>query len=279
MNDNKSGDSFMKNLLIFAFVCLLVISGSAQYGQISNFESRSSDKKAYNRQAVLVELFTSQSCASCPPAEKMLTTLQTEQPFEQAELITLAFHVDYRDGFGWTDKYASSLFTQRQKVYDRKFRTGKLYTPQMVVDGDIEFIGSKMDKAEKAVEKSLKNKKASVDLTIENERLKVKISAMPEHEDATVYLAIAEDGINTRVSNGENAGKDLGHVSLVRVLKGLGRIAPNKNSFELDTNFQIQTDWKKENIKLIVFIQENSSRIIRGSNVISLKPTNADRKL
>jgi hypothetical protein len=138
----------------------------------------------------------------------------------------------------------------------------------MVVDGDIEFIGSKMDKAEKAIEKSLKNEKAIVDLSIENERLKVKITNVPKHDYATVYLAIAENGINTRVERGENEGKDLSHVSVVRRLNGLGRIAPNENSYELNTYFQIQKDWKKENVKLIVFVQENVSRNILGVNQV-----------
>lgn len=254
----------MKRIILSIFINLFLIFNSSVDAQNSNFVENSNNQKP----TVLVELFTAQGCPSCPAAEKMLAELENQQPFGEAELITLAFHVDYWDGVGWKDEFASTLFTQRQRVYDRKFRTGKIYTPQMVVDGDIEFIGSKMDKAEKAVQRTVKNTKAKISLAIKDEKLKIKISDLPEHEDATVYLAYAENGINTRVKSGQNAGKDLENVSLVRNLNGLGRIMPNENSFELETILQIQKDWKRENLKFVVFIQENSRRNVIGVNGI-----------
>lgn len=271
----------MKKTLLLAFICItaiLVSNGLAQFSEKTDSQNSSINKKTNAGQPILLELFTSQSCAACPSAEKMFTKMELEQPFKNVELITLAFHVDYRDTLSWSDKYASSLFTQRQYVYDRKFRTGQIYTPQMVMDGDIEFPGSHMVKAIKAAEKLVKNDKADIDLSIKEERLNIRITNIPEHDDATIYLAIAEDGISTRVGKGENAGKELGHASLVRRLNGLKLIASNEKSIEFDTNFQIQPDWKKENIKLVVFIQENGSRIIRGVARIPLEVTNVDRK-
>ncbi|MGI8542091.1 MAG: DUF1223 domain-containing protein, partial [Aridibacter sp.] len=163
------------------------------------------------------------------------------------------------------DAYASPLFTQRKQVYDRKFQTGKIYTPQMVVDGDIEFVGSKFDRAEKAVDKSVQNRKADIKLSYENERLNIKISDIPDQDASTIYLAIAEDGISTRGS------KDLSNVSVVRRLKGLGRIEANQKSFEMNTNFQIQEDWKRGNLKFVLFIQENKTRNILGVNQINIQ--------
>lgn len=258
------------------FIFTVIILSFCSYGL--NEQVFAQKSKNIDKQPVLVELFTSESCAACPRAEELLTRLQTSQPFEEAKLITLEFHVDYRDTFGQKDIYASPLFTQRQRIYDRKFRTGKIYTPQMVVDGDIAFIGSKQDRAEKAVKKSIKSKKADVQLSIEDERLKVNVSNLSKHGYLTVYLAIAEDGITTRNRKGENAA----NVSIVRRLSGLGRIEPNQSSFEMDTNFQIQEGWKKENINLVVFIQENVSRMVHGAGKISLKTTestNEDRNL
>ncbi len=251
----------MRKHLFFAFIFITAIFITSSFGQFSetaDFLNFSANKNTNSKKTVLVELFTSASCAACPPAEKMLAKLETEQPFENAELITLEFHVGYKDVFGQTDVYASPLFTQRQEVYDRKFRTGKIYTPQMVVDGDIEFAGGNLDKAEKAVKTSAGNAKAEIKLSFENERLNVEISNIPEQTGSTVYLAIAEDGLSTR------GNKDLKNVSTVRRLNGLGRIEANQKSFTMAANFQIQPDWKKENIKLVVFIQENGSRKVLG---------------
>ncbi len=258
----------MRQILSVFIISLFLLFGTFTIVQYAE----TFDDPPKSKQTVLVELFTAQGCPGCPAAEKMLAELENEQPFKAAELVTLAFHVDYWDGTGWKDEYASPLFTQRQKVYDRKFRTGKIYTPQMVVDGDIEFIGSKMDKAEKAVEKTLKNVKADVGLSFTpDEKLKINITNLPEHKDATVYLAVAEDGIVTRIKRGENAGKDLEQVSLVRTLNGLGRIMPGDKKFELETFLQIQADWKRENLKIVVFIQENGSRDIKGVNFVRLQ--------
>lgn len=256
----------MRKHLLFGFISIITIfitSGFGQYSETVNFLNSSASE--ISKQPVLVELFTSASCAACPPAEALLTNLETGQPFDNAELITLEFHVDYGDGFGQKDIYASPLFTQRQQVYDRKFQTGKIYTPQMVVDGDIEFVGSNLSKAEKAVNNSIKNEKAEIKLSFENELLNVKISNIPAQDGSTIYLATAEDGLSTR------GNKDLINVSTVRRLKGLGRIEANQKSFEMNTNFQIQEDWKRGNLKFVLFIQENKSRNILGVNQINIQ--------
>jgi hypothetical protein len=254
-------------LLIFIVINALTVSGLSQYQESNNFSNSGVNKPFDNKEPILLELFTSESCAACPPAEEMLMKLEKEQPFQEAELITLEFHVDYRDGYGRKDIYASPLFTQRQQVYDRKFRTGQIYTPQMVVDGNIEFIGTKLDKAENAVKKTLKQKKGIVNLLLKDGRLKIKISDLPKRGFTTVYLAIAEGNISTRNRTGEN----LKNVSVVRRLNGLRRISPEENSFEMETAFQIDPDWKKENLKLVVFVQENSSRKIFGVNQIKVQ--------
>ncbi|MCO6510275.1 MAG: DUF1223 domain-containing protein [Aridibacter famidurans] len=211
---------------------------------------------------VLVELFTSESCASCPPAEQNLAYLQKEQPYSGAEIITLAFHVDYRDVPGWKDPFASPLFTQRQQVYDRKFRTGNIYTPQRVVDGDIEFIGSKLDKAESAIKRSLKRDKGQVELSVAGSKIEIRVRALPDTDYATVYLAYAEDGLTSSVRGGENAGKTLGHVAVVRSLNGIGRIEPGQIEFEMEAALNIGADWNREKLKAVVFVQENHTRKI-----------------
>ena len=93
---------------------------------------------------VLVELFTSEGCSSCPPADTALAFLEKEQPFMQAEIITLALHVDYWNNLGWRDEYSSPLYSQRQTVYVQKLKLDSTYTPQMIVDGRLQFVGSNL---------------------------------------------------------------------------------------------------------------------------------------
>ncbi len=219
-----------------------------------------------NKQPVLVELFTSEGCSSCPPADHVLTQLEKEQSNPNAEIITLALHVDYWDSIGWKDPYSSALYSQRQAVYGQAFNLGSNYTPQMVVDGQKEFVGSNMETANKAITDSAKNVKANVELSNAENNLKVKISDIPTHENATIFLAIAEDNLSSNVTRGENSGKKLAHTSVVRELKSIGLVTAQQNSFAAEIAVQIQPDWKKENLKFVVFVQENGTRKILGVN-------------
>lgn len=220
------------------------------------------------KQPVLVELFTSEGCSSCPPADRALAFLQKEQPNSQAEIITLAFHVDYWDDLGWKDEFSSPLYTQRQQFYARSFKLNSSYTPQMVVDGSFELVGSNLGKAKKAIADTLKTPKAKVELAKDENNLKVKISESQNNEVATVYLAIAEDNLSSNVQRGENAGNRLEHISVVRELKMLGKIEPKQVNFESQTALVFQPNWKKENLKLVVFVQENQSRKVLGVNLL-----------
>jgi hypothetical protein len=215
---------------------------------------------------VLVELFTSEGCSSCPPADRALAFLQKEQPVSNAEVITLAFHVDYWDNLGWKDEFSTPLFTQRQQFYAGSFKLSSSYTPQMIVDGQFELVGSNLGKANKAIMEAAKTNKPEILLTGEDERLKVNISSLDRHENSTVYLAIAENNLSSDVARGENAGNKLEHISVVRELKLLGNLNPETQTFETEYALELQPNWKKENLKFVVFIQENQSRKILGSN-------------
>lgn len=253
------------------FLLLLVFASSCAAQQAATLSDGSESAGAGSRQPVLVELFTSEGCSSCPPAEKNLAYLEKEQPFDGAEIITLAFHVDYWDDLGWKDRFASPLFTQRQRVYDRKFRTGNIYTPQMVVDGEAEFVGSKLEKAEKAILNAARSEKAEIGLRILDGTVSIAITDIPDTGDSTIYLAIAEDGLSSDVRRGENAGKNLAHVSVVRSLSGIGRISAGETKFESRSIFlSIPGDSVEQNLKVIVFIQENASRRIRGVKAVRL---------
>jgi hypothetical protein len=186
----------------------------------------------------------------------------------QAEIVTLALHVDYWNYLGWKDEFSSSLFSQRQEIYAQKLKLNSTYTPQMIVDGTAEFNGSDAGKAVNAIMEAAKTQKANVEISRIGEKIKIKITNLSKHTDATVYLAIAEDNLFTNVKRGENSGRKLEHVSVARELKSIGLIDAKSNVFETETIFSVQPNWKSENLKLIVFIQENNSRKILGVNRI-----------
>jgi hypothetical protein len=216
------------------------------------------------RQPVLVELFTSEGCSSCPPADKNLAFLDSQQPVPQAEIITLAFHVDYWDRLGWKDRFSSPLFSRRQEIYSQALKLDSSYTPQMIVDGESQFVGSDSGKAAKEIAKAAGSAKAVVDITSEGDQVKVKVARAQKHGEATVYAAIAEDGVSTRVERGENSGKTLEHVSVVRELKALGIMPAEKHELETSFALEANAEWNAEKLKVVVFVQENESRRIVG---------------
>jgi hypothetical protein len=211
------------------------------------------------RQPVLVELFTSEGCSSCPPADRQLDFLDTQQPVSGAEVITLAFHVDYWDRLGWKDAYSSAEFSERQNQYVQRMKLASSYTPQMVVDGRAEFVGSNGGQAMDAIAKAAVQPKAIIDIKLTESNAEVEVGSLPKHESATVYLAAAEDGIVTDVKNGENGGKKLPHISVVRKLEIVGQWKSVDTMFKASAKLPTGSEWKTENIKYIVFAQEDAS--------------------
>ena len=215
--------------------------------------------------SVLVELFTSEGCSSCPPADRVLSQLEKQQPNSEAEIITLAFHVDYWNYLGWKDEFSSKAFSERQSGYAERFKLDSIYTPQMVVDGETQFVGSNLDTANKAISDSAKSGKATIGISNQNGKLNVKITDAPTRDDdAYVWLAIAEDDLKTNVRRGENGGKSLDHVSVVREMKLLGNLAAADKIFEAETAVKYNSAWKKENLKFVVFVQGKASKKIFG---------------
>lgn len=199
--------------------------------------------------------------------------LEENQPVPNAEIIALAYHVDYWDYIGWKDPFAKDMFTQRQELYAGAFRIGSIYTPQMVVDGKRQFTGSDPGKAVKAIEESLRQESAAVALKQEGSILKVSFASIPAHSGATFFLAVAEDGLSSSVKRGENAGSKLEHRAVVRDLSSVSSIAPGQKSHEFETQIPYQEGWKKANLKYVVFLQENKSRKILGSNQLKAGPS------
>lgn len=269
----------MKIILILAVATVLSFLGLITYSSVQKNTaadepqkvSMSEESKAVSatsqKSPVLVELFTSEGCSSCPPADKNLAVLE-KQSSANAEIITLGLHVDYWNNIGWKDRYSSPLFSQRQEIYGQKFKIDSIYTPQMIVDGTREFVGSNLDEANIAVSEAAKMPKAKIELAMAEDKLKINISAIPAHENASVFLAVAEDNLSTKIGGGENGGSTLQHTSVVRQLIPVGRILSTDKNFQTETALQIQPEWKRENLKFVIFVQENQSRRILGANFL-----------
>lgn len=217
---------------------------------------------------VLVELFTSEGCSSCPPADRVLLTIAKDTGVSKAKVITLAFHVDYWNYLGWKDRFSSAEFSKRQESYARRFKLNSSYTPQMVVDGSTEFVGSNRPNAIDAITKNASQPKAAVNLEVVEKKLNANITGLPAHSDATVYLAVAESKLFTKVGGGENSGSTLEHASVVRDLIPIGKIPASENALRAEQTIPVNSEWKSENLKFVVFVQENSTLKILAVNEI-----------
>jgi len=248
-------NEFMK-LFFYIFTLILMIFTTISAQTVENRKSSSLSK-----QPILLELFTSQGCIRCPPANKNLAYFEKEQPFADVEIITLALHVDYWDNPKWKDEFSSRIFTRRQEIYSMQFKLDGTFTPQMIVDGETHFVGSNLEEAKKAIAKAAKKEKPQVEINLSGDKLKISIPNLPKHEVSTLFLAITESNLKSNAS-GVSTGKLLEHGSIVRELRSLGWIQPQEQKVDIETFLQLQPDWKKENLKLVVFVQENYSRKI-----------------
>ncbi len=235
------------------------------------------------RSTVIVELFTSEGCSSCPPADNVLAQLQQTQPVAGAEVIALSEHVDYWNYIGWSDPFSSSAFSARQETYARAFgQQDSIYTPQMIVDGQTEFNGSAMNKAREAIAKAARSPKADVRIVIpetktqkdnQKVRLNVNVKNVPpvnQGDVAEVILAITEDNLSSNVSRGENSGRKLAHTAVVRKMRALGGVDPASKAFDSETTVAIANGWKRDDIRVVVFVQERARRRVLGAAVLNL---------
>jgi hypothetical protein len=231
------------------------------------------------RVPVLVELFTSEGCSSCPPADQLLAQLEQTQPIDGAEVIALSEHVDYWNRLGWTDPYSSPAFSLRQSEYARVFGIEDIYTPQMIVDGRSQFTGSNQARAREAITSAAREPKAVVNINLRSEdsrkasiEVNVSVSDLSgAANEAEALLAITESGLSSSVARGENKGRNLSHVAVVRKLVWLGKIDFNKGAgFSVQQTVKVEKTWKRENLKAVVFVQERKSKQVRGVGSVRL---------
>ena len=232
------------------------------------------------RTPVVVELFTSEGCSSCPPADALLARLDGARLDGNVQLIALEEHVDYWDDLGWKDPFSSRDWTSRQYVYAGVLGNRNPYTPQMVVDGTVEFLGSHPQKARQAIMEAAGKPKVLVTLEqrpasktgTEDFSVKVgKLEGTAKHDAAEVWLAITETGLHSAVTRGENAGEELRHASVVRTMRKIGEAkGDSETSFAGDASVPLQKEWKRENLKAVLLVQGKKSRRILGAAEIHI---------
>ena len=233
------------------------------------------------RKPVVVELFTSEGCSSCPPADALLQQLQQQQPVAGVEIIALEEHVDYWNHDGWTDPYSSAEWTERQQDYVAMFKKDP-YTPELVVNGRSQFVGNDGRKAELEIEKAAGGVKTEVKIaagtpgTKNSQRFTVSVGKLARNavgDVAEVWLAVTEDGLQSSVSLGENAGHVLHHTATLRSLHKLGVADANgaSVSFSGDPLVKFNSRWNPQNLHVTVFVQEKKSREILGAASTRIK--------
>ncbi|MCY4078005.1 MAG: DUF1223 domain-containing protein [Acidobacteria bacterium] len=225
---------------------------------------------------VIVELFTSQGCSSCPPADELLRGLARNQPVPGATVIPLSEHVDYWDRLGWRDPFSSPRFTARQKAYAAALDAASIYTPQVVVDGQAGLVGSRGVEVRAAILEARDRPKVPVRVGVDSHPrsrvVEVTAEVGPDRlaaaaEAIGAWLAITESGLETDVRAGENRFRRLHHTGVVRHLERLDTLTAQAAAAGRSVRARLRLDaaWTRERLHAVVFLQERESLRIVGA--------------
>jgi hypothetical protein len=228
---------------------------------------------------VVVELFTSQGCSSCPPADRLLTRLAEDAGYA-GRVVPLSFHVDYWNHIGWTDPFSSPRWSQRQRRYAGRLAKGRVYTPQTVVDGRAVAVGSDERLIREQIAVAFERARdARIDLRVGAAtagvlpvRASVQLTGdVPGSADLELWVALAERGLVTPVRAGENAAATLRNDHVVRHLERLATLPRRSGSTGTgDIAFAIAAGWRPESLEVVAFLQDPASLAIHGAAVARL---------
>lgn len=245
--------------LLTAFLTVLALPLSAQEVPVSGDQTKPV--------RAVIELFTSQGCSSCPPADALLKTLS-----DDPSIIAVSLPVDYWNYLGWKDTFASPRNTERQRNYARARGDGAIYTPQAVVNGLIPVNGASKDAIENAIDTTLKTAgptQVAVRFWQERNTLNFALGAdAPGHaqREATIWLGVVQMSGSVPVKNGENAGKTLTYTNIVRELSPIGIWKGQPLVVQLPRAAMMQADVQK----IVVLVQEGRSGPIIGATMAGL---------
>jgi len=220
------------------------------------------------RSSIVVELFTSEGCSSCPPADALLQKLAESD----SDVIALGEHVDYWDRLGWKDRFSSAALTARQQTYADRFNVVSIYTPQMVVDGREEFVGSDAAAARRALDRARSAGHGTVRLAVDTRGPAIAVIAsiadLPKigrGDRADIVVAVTEDRLRSSVTGGENRGRMLPHAAVVRYMATVGEAAAAGES-TAHAEIAVGRDWQRDALNVVAFVQERRGRAILAAS-------------
>jgi hypothetical protein len=251
-------------------VGIVALASAARSGEVG---------EVTGRVPILVELFTSEGCSSCPPADAFLQKLDG-QPLAGAEMIVLSEHVDYWNHIGWKDPYSARFYSDRQSTYANRLKLNGPYTPQMVVDGTSEFVGSDPELALKAFDRALQVQKIPVRLSsisidasnVLHAHVETGAAPLTDAVDAEVLVAVALNHAESHVLHGENGGRTLTHTAVVRTMVKVGT-APRGQAFTREAQVKLEPGSSRDNLRVIAFVQEVHQGKVLGA-AVELIPKN-----
>jgi hypothetical protein len=250
----------MRPIKIFTLVAFLAIAalGSTAFISTRLLNKVNADKKGF----AFIELFTSEGCSSCPPADELVAKIEKESKGKPVYI--LAYHVDYWNRLGWKDVFSSADFSRRQHDYANYLHLQSVYTPQIVVNGSFEFVGSEEGTLRKAINASLR-KASAAQLTlnvsaINNREANLKYNTEATDKNTVLLIAVLQKNAQTKVERGENGGHTLSHVQIVRKLQ---RVTLSGNSGEVKV--VLPNGFDRQNWELIGFLQDTSNGIVTAA--------------
>jgi hypothetical protein len=240
-------------------------------GLQSQNKTATADTPDRNAHPILVELFTSEGCSSCPPADALLEKMDATQPVPGAQLIVLSEHVDYWDHDGWKDPNSSAAMTERQVAYVHALGLNTPYTPQFVVDGSREMRANDVQQVEKVFHEAAAAPKISVrigEVSVEGNggvlRARIEADENSGKHNADVYVAIALDRVESQVLHGENGGRHLTHVAVVQQITKVGKLSKGK-SFGEAVQLKLKPGTDPKNVRIVAFVQEPGAGRLLGA--------------
>jgi hypothetical protein len=266
---------FFVAALFAAACCPLAARVQAQPAQRQPVQVHPVQAHPAQAQPVLVELFTSEGCSDCPPADELLGELDARQPIPGAEAIVLSEHVTYWNHDGWRDPFSFDEMTERQQDYARQFSLSDVYTPQMVVDGAEQFVGSDANKLTSAITRAAATPKVPVEIAGAHQSPGGVVAFTVHFADAkaSLFAAVAENATVSEVLRGENKGRTLHHVAVVRVLKEFGSGKADGRPLELSGSDLAAAEKTGTPLRLVVFLINRRNNHVVGVAEQTLNPS------
>ena len=253
----------MKKLILLSLIISLLIAGSA-------FQSNFKTKISFQPVAV-IELFTSQGCSSCPSADQLLSQTINEAKKDGRKIFALSFHVDYWNRLGWADPFSAKEYSQRQRTYAAQLNDNSVYTPQMIVNGSRQFVGSDALDLKDALNKSLNTAPAAVFKTLTasvqiNAPPRVKFSLDGNYAGCNINFALISLSETTSIKRGENGGLTLSNENIVRQFITVPATAEGIINFKLSP-----VPSSASNMAIVAYLQQSSNLKIIGASMAEIK--------